>query len=126
MQLCNRCSVCRVEGENSIHVLFECKLSQIIWRKSFPKVMDLFFTTNLEELWQVIFYELQKDKSVELFCIIYWLIWSNRNRCFHDNLCHSPRKIINSVVRMNEEFIQLTREEPRLAGIQNVDWDPPL
>ncbi|XWS07801.1 hypothetical protein CRYUN_Cryun41cG0022000 [Craigia yunnanensis] len=25
---------------------------------------------------------------------------------------------------MNEDFIQITMEEPRQAGIQNVEWEP--
>ena len=124
VQLVNRCNMCFHEGETSRHIIFECRLSQKIWEKICPKVIELLPCSDMDVFWQGVFMHLQKDNLLELFCIT-WLIGSNRNRCFHDSLCHSPRKIINSACILNAKFQQVTRKETIQVREQLIQWKPP-
>ena len=50
IQLPNNCSVCGGNGENSVHVMFDCPLSISIWAGVYPKLnenaMEIFVSKN--------------------------------------------------------------------------------
>ena len=37
----DRCCVCGQDEESSIHVMFECKLSQVVWDNVYPKMNEI-------------------------------------------------------------------------------------
>ena len=116
LQLVNRCCVCDQEGESTFHVMFECKRNCIIWGRVYPRVIELLQRADVGDFWQGLFQQLHRDNSLELFCIICWLIWTNRNRSFHDSICYSPGKIIRSAKFLNNEYIQTTKNEESKIG----------
>ena len=124
LQLVNRCCVGQ-EGESTFHVLFECKLSCIIWGRVYPWVIEFLQRADVGDFWQGLFQQLHRDNSLELFCIICWLIWMNRTRSYHDSICYSPGKIIRSAKDLNDEYIQTTKNDRVHDRQGNIVWTPP-
>ena len=126
LQLVNRCCVCGQEGESTFHVMFECKLSCIIWERVYPQVNEILQSSAMGDFCQVLFQQLYRDNSLEIFCIICWLIWRNKNRSYHDSICHSPGKIICSANSLHDEYIQTIGNERVHDRQVNIVWTPPL
>ena len=78
------------------------------------------------DFWQVLFQKLHRDNSLEIFYIICWLIQRNRNRSYHDSICHSLGKIIRSANSLNDEYIQTIGNERVHDRQVNIVWTPPL
>ena len=79
-----------------------------------------------ESFWQKWFEFLRKASSVETSLIICWLLWNNRNTCWHEHLCKSSTIIVLAAQRIQEDYKSVhCRELPRQHNEQG-QWQPPL
>ena len=70
----DKCCVCRMEGETTMDVMFECELSKAIWNKTYPKVKKVLDAHRSGNFWHVLFQYLYRDNNLELCLITFWLI----------------------------------------------------
>ena len=98
VQMDDVCCVCRQERESLHHLFFECKLSQEVWLQINPNMRR--FISNghdAESFWQEWLDLLKMDGLVETGMIICWLLWNNRNICWHEQLCKTSTAIVLAV-----------------------------
>ena len=81
---------------------------------------------DVGNFWQGLFQQFQLDNSLELFCIICWLIWTNKNKSFHDSICYSSEKIIRSTKSLNDKVHDRQVNivwTPSLEGVLKLNTD---
>ena len=76
--------------------------------------------------WQEWFDLLRKDGSVETGMIICWLLWNNRNTCWHENLCRTPTAIVLAANRIQEDYKSVHCKEQSRPNNEQGQWHPPL
>ena len=105
LEVDNRCSVCGCFGDTFAHIFIFYRLSFGVWQILDLEVM-LSWADNWDNTgdWNHLFANLHEKGHVEMWMIICWLIWKNRNKCFHDKSCKVPRSIVNSAYRLKNEF----------------------
>ncbi|XVE61293.1 hypothetical protein DITRI_Ditri06bG0028400 [Diplodiscus trichospermus] len=55
-----------------------------------------------------------------------WLLWFNRNSCYHDSACQHPKSIVESVKRCLEDFLLIHSSDARKPVTTSaVSWTPP-
>ena len=86
IQIDDRCCICGEFGETVVHVMLKCRFCKEVWAMVYPKLNEI-VNLNLEwgNIWHVIFQQIIKDDYVEIFLTTCWMLWNNRNKCFHDN-----------------------------------------
>ena len=132
IQIDDRCCICGEFGETVVHVMLKYRFCKEVWAMVYPKLNEI-VNLNLEwgNIWHVIFQQIIKDDYVEIFLTTCWMLWNNRNKCFHDNYCLSATKIFSSVNSLISDFKQLNMtgdsaaECQRAAGRESQQWLPP-
>ena len=123
----NNCFVCGGNGENSVHVMFDCPLTRSVWAGVYPKLnenaMEISMSSNF---WLEVLEMFKKDGAVEKFMLTCWLLWMNRNKCLYEQVCKSPRSVMSSVNKLMANYREVnSREEIRNETLQE-QWYPPL
>ena len=54
------------------------------------------------------------------------LLWDNRNKCFHDNRCVSPARIISKATFMINEYTLVNQTSETSTSRESVSWLPPI
>ena len=103
---------CDVSGreENASHILWGCKTAAEVWSATKLKLPFL-LETHLEFLdivWEI------KERSTkvdwELFAIMVWSLWNNRNTIRHEG----RGKIVAKIVRMAVEYAKEVRQSQQV------------
>ena len=55
-----------------------------------------------DNCWEKLIMKSAQVGKVKLFCTILWLLWHNRNKCFHNKHCDLPGILIEKAKRMDE------------------------
>ncbi|XVF64975.1 hypothetical protein PTKIN_Ptkin09bG0209700 [Pterospermum kingtungense] len=63
-------------------------------------------------------------EQLELGLLLCWFQWSNRNICFHDNICKLPNSVFDAASILNDEFITANQPQP-VAPNASSFWQPP-
>ena len=102
LQVEDSCCICGEVGESVVHVMLKCRLYQKVWAMVYPKMNEMVgLHIKLGNIWFVIFQQIIKDNVVKMFLTTCWMLWNNRNKCFHENTCLSATKIfryVNSLI----------------------------
>ena len=62
---------------------------------------------------------------VELFCTVLWLLWHNRNKCFHNKHCDLPEVLKTKANRIMEEFLSRRLQlQGQSLATRTVSWSP--
>ena len=122
----NTCSVYGGNGENSVHVMFDCPLNRSIWAGVYPKLnenaMGLFVSSNF---WLEVLEMFKRDGAVEKIMLTCWLLWKNRNNYLYEQVCKSPKSMMSSVNKLMANYREVySREEVRNETLQE-QWHPP-
>ena len=112
------------------HVLFGCSEVEDIWHRSV-------FYSGWKE-WQKqplsdVFSQVCRDFSVEdveIFCVLAWLIWRNRNMVYHGQEAIGGAKIIETAERFLFEYKSSTNaaalcKAPLVKRVSPATWRPP-
>ena len=95
------CELCKRAPENGIHVLWECGVAQGVWAESLVKLQKC--THGQGDVLQL-FVDLLKRLSIEefeLFLVLAWFIWNQRNSVIHRGKLKDPRQVL----RRAEDFL---------------------
>ena len=85
LQVEDVCSVCGESGESFVHLFFGCRVSMSVWNISYSKMDGIVSRDEgIEFKWEELFQHIVTDNVLEIFMVTCWLIWENRNKCFHD------------------------------------------
>lgn len=80
------CCVCGKDMESLLSCFFYCSCSK------FPFKLNSIQTKM--DLWK---------SSIELFSVLCWMIWRNRNRTFLEYCCNHPRLFLMNIYRVTGE-----------------------
>lgn len=124
----NVCTICYLVGETIEHVIFECHFSNRFWLEFGLFDLSLLpqgqsgvqFWSSLMVLWSA-------SNMLEKTAYLCWMIWFNRNRCFHDNICmFRPSIVCKKASEFCEEYAsvppipKLVISQPPLALYQEL------
>ena len=80
VQVENRCPMCGTEGETLLYIFYECRFNNEVWSMCQPNLPHIegAMWENMSE-WNKVFQRLEDSGVVDLWLIMCWLIWTNRN-----------------------------------------------
>ncbi|CAI9107119.1 OLC1v1006407C1 [Oldenlandia corymbosa var. corymbosa] len=116
-ELCKRgvqvnplCPRCGWQEEDSLHLFFKCEASRDIWALAFPQFGSIFNSTydSLHQ-WFIQWTQSHPAKEeVDLFLIISWRIWLERNDKIWRNQSHDPAvswRLIQNEVTLHKQSL---------------------
>ena len=99
-----KCSVCTLELESTIHALWDCAVAQDIWAGSARKLQKLKHgQPDLLHLMDELLERLSLEE-LELFWTQAWLIWNQRNYLLHGGKLKNPSCLNKRAEEYLEEF----------------------
>ena len=122
----NYCTVCGQPGDTLRHVFLDCNLSKAVWSLCAPEVITAWerFWEEIE-MWSQLLKWLHEKNLVETWMLVVWLLWDNRNHCFHRLSCRIPAEIARIAVRMKEDFLQISSTSENTSHRRPARWTPP-
>ena len=99
-----KCSVCTLEPESTIHALWDCAAAQDIWAGSARKLQK--FKHGQPDLLHLMDELLERLslEELELFWTQAWLIWNQRNSLLHEGKLKNPSCLNKREEEYLEEF----------------------
>ena len=100
----DKCSMCTIELESTIHALWDCAATQDIWARSVRKLQK--FKHGQSDMLQLIEELLERLnlEEIELFWTQAWLIWNQRNSLLHGGKMKNPTCLNKRAKECLEEF----------------------
>ena len=84
LEVDNKCAVCGQLGDSLQHVFMGCKFSEAVWNLCAPEVLTIWESLwDDTDRWGFLLNWLFSKKLVETWMYVVWLIWDNRNHCYH-------------------------------------------
>ncbi|XVE61195.1 hypothetical protein DITRI_Ditri06bG0020100 [Diplodiscus trichospermus] len=124
LQVDNACPVCGCQNESSIHVFYFCIFSKAVWNDLCPEILQVDFSDESQS-WRRAFGLWRSRDIVEQCMNASWLIWINRNNCYHNKTCKNPTAVVRQAMKMHDELIS----SPNTNGIHLQEmvprWEPP-
>ena len=121
------CELCKCALENGIHVLWECGVVRGIWAGSLVKLQK--FPQGQGDVLQLFAELLQRlsTEEFEVFLVVSWLIWNQRNLVIHGGKVKDPRQILKRAEDFLTEYHQAQDQLvlPQNVQQQSSGWQPP-
>ncbi|XVF18972.1 hypothetical protein REPUB_Repub11eG0070400 [Reevesia pubescens] len=76
-----------------------------------------------EDFWKSLSNMASNQGSLTLLFTL-WMMWFNRNQCYHDGVCYSPRKLVENVRRSCSNVAPLPNSN--VVRLSPSNWIPPL
>ena len=119
--------MCGSIGDTPRHIFFECHLVSTVWQ-----LQGLEF--QLEQVgdggnyfcWNEVLESLQESELFDQWLITCWLIWNNRNQCFHNQICKAPQTLVRDASRLKEEFRLALSPCRQVYQLAPPTWSPPI
>ena len=113
-------NLCAVYGES------ECRFSMSLWQISYADILKAGRELGDEiSSWEIFFNLLQEKDPIVTWMITSWLIWKNRNSCYHNNSCRVPAGLVCNAERMKLDFQEAMISIRTGSQIVSNIWDPP-
>ncbi|KAA3482707.1 reverse transcriptase [Gossypium australe] len=117
------CPRCGIGAESMDHVFREYPISNIVWEKldisQYREEPEIEFTE-----WLIWVFARSSPLQCRLFCCGLWAIWSDRNRCIHDNARRSGEEIADFVKSYIMEVTGV-KGKPQIVRSEARGWKPP-
>lgn len=112
---CGRCG----EGEETVvHSLWCCRVAKKVWKCTFWRgVYKSWQISSFADLFGLVAME-GNIKNTELFALICWWFWKDRNEVFHGKKGLEPRQIVEKCLEWQREFsgVMLRRKNLQMGG----------
>ncbi|KAL6189078.1 hypothetical protein ACLB2K_040468 [Fragaria x ananassa] len=112
---CGRCG----EGEETVvHSLWCCRVAKKLWKCTFWRgVYKSWQISSFADLFGLVAME-GNIKNTELFALICWWLWKDRNEVFHGKKGLEPRQIVEKCLEWQREFsgVMLRRKNLQMGG----------
>ena len=107
---------------------FECVFALKIWERVGEWVTPAMEEWRYEEdCREKLIMKSAQVGMVELFCTIFWLLWHNRNKCFHNDHCDLPQVLKTKANKIVEECISRKSQlQGQSLATRTISWSPPL
>ncbi|KAL0009952.1 hypothetical protein SO802_005060 [Lithocarpus litseifolius] len=121
------CELCKRAPKNGIRALWECGVAQGIWAGSLVKLQKC--TQGQGDVLQL-FDDLLKRLSTEefeLFLVLAWFIWNQRNLVIHGGKLKDPRQVLKRAEDFLDEYHQAQEQMLLMLSAQQqiTGWQPP-
>ncbi|XVF12979.1 hypothetical protein REPUB_Repub08aG0167000 [Reevesia pubescens] len=123
--IANVCAVCGFLNESIFHVFFECHFSRSVWMELCPWLLPcLDEWQESSTFWFQLLTKAVLQGHLDTVLFSLWLIWANRNKCFHLSANYTP----SGVCRLVFSLLSETRTAHAAnSGVldQLLRWIPP-
>ena len=106
---------------------YECRFNNEVWSMCQPNLPHIegAMWENMSE-WTRFFQRLEDSGVVDLWLIMCWLIWTNRNQCFYNSSCKRPSGIVKSANQIREDFISASIRVESIQTVSDSVWKSPI
>ncbi|XVF82507.1 hypothetical protein PTKIN_Ptkin16aG0054600 [Pterospermum kingtungense] len=118
------CCICGEHGESAIHVFYECMYSARVWELRWPTMLD-WNVVDERRFWDQALQFWSSINAVEEGLTLCWLLWKNKNSCFHSMTCKTPSTILGTGQVMCKDFEEATIQSGPLFQQGDLRWTPP-
>lgn len=132
LNLCKRnitqipwCPICKKEKESVFHTFYDCKSSKILWDMVFPQLRSIVRPQLSVKNVLIDMAEALKPNDLELFFVLCWLIWSDRNGVVHGREASTVEFKIGWAKKWLLEIKSTLNRETFSAGIKSSHPTPP-
>ena len=123
----NFCAVCGQSGETLRHTFLDCKFSLEVWRSWLPDLTSIWNELwNVTDFWSRLFEWLVGKSQLEMWMLLVWIIWNNRNSCFHNLSCRRHSNIVGTAARMKNDFFSAGATQRFDNQNTRAEWQMPL
>ena len=104
------CSHCNLKAEDGFHALWDCSELLSIWETD---IMWLFCKSKtFSNFYELTHFVLEFDRQPELFAVITWTVWFQRNQLRTSNKAFPLSQVIPSATQMLQEFNEVQLATP--------------
>ena len=118
---CDLCGGCETFG----HILWGCKVAGEVWSNTRLKLPSAVVTPRdfIDVVWEIL--SRRPEIDWELFAVIAWSLWNNRNLVRHGGKSKSLDLIVREVAAYTMEVRQIKEAQNGLASPIGQTWTPP-
>ena len=106
--------------KSSSHILWNCKVTVEVWKEA---KFGLFVLNQLTRDFMDVAWALKErkvDLDWDLFAIMVWLIWNNRNSFKYEGKCNDTKRIAKEACEFGQEVQEVQTSCPRgMASVYN-------
>ncbi|XVF23130.1 hypothetical protein REPUB_Repub13aG0011300 [Reevesia pubescens] len=114
-------STCAVWGgveDSWKHIFFRCHYSHAVWSGiGFWNEVNSFISIAGDNFWFDLLLKAKEKELFNLVCCTLWLLWNNRNTCFHSHKCVYLEVLISSARRI---ALESTNQHENDVGSQGA------
>ncbi|KAK9993929.1 hypothetical protein SO802_023632 [Lithocarpus litseifolius] len=118
----SQCERCRKEDETPLHALWSCSELKLVWALSQWNSRQITGVTNFKELLSWI---LNNQGNPELFGMITWGIWNQRNQVYNHKPCCTSDQLVSQAKERLDEFLAVFPRVPAVEPKPQAVWKPP-
>ena len=119
-----RCNACLTKQESILHVLWECEKFSHVWAPCFNWVRTEYpLLQDMQELINVV---RRRENSLELFGVVAWFIWNQRNKLRLNERGLPTEKFFDAAKGYLSDFqskLQISKVQQQKGSIK---WRPPV
>ena len=121
------CQTCGGGFESIFHAMFECIFSNRVWWICCKWIHEIFQDWFMEgDILERVFIKAAQAKEVEIFCTILWLLWHNKNKVVHEQICQTPDGIVRKAKDILEGIVGEPIHEERTRRELDIQvWQTP-
>uniref|UniRef100_A0A5B7BC05 Reverse transcriptase zinc-binding domain-containing protein n=1 Tax=Davidia involucrata TaxID=16924 RepID=A0A5B7BC05_DAVIN len=123
-----RCRICGAKWETPLHIFVLCSWSKLIWESSEVSILTDKFFLDFRQLFEFMCKSMSVA-NIELWGVIFWLMWGNRNAVVHGRDGKDPLFIILFAKQYLQEYRDaqqlLMVVNPGVARVGAAIWLPP-
>ncbi|OMO64624.1 reverse transcriptase [Corchorus capsularis] len=127
MDVVDSCVVCGTNSETIPHIFFFCPLSRAVWSSLCPWVEDFLddWATG-DQFWNNLFNKAAQLGSLDRVFLTLWVLWGNRNRCYHDQTCATRSKLSATIEFHLRQVSRIQGQGQRTeTHRREIVWTPP-
>ncbi|OMO80722.1 reverse transcriptase [Corchorus capsularis] len=120
------CLVCGGVEYNLYHVFFDCVFSKTVWDIISPWLpVSIVNWVDREDFWDCLLSKASQLGSLDVVCMVLWMIWSNRNKALYEQVCKLPQSLCLAVNRFMFDFDASNRRAIGRPIQEQRVWQPP-
>ncbi|OMO62153.1 reverse transcriptase [Corchorus capsularis] len=128
IEISSTCEMCGAMEDSLFHIFFSCPFSQRVWDTVCPWLRN--YLNNWErrdKSWECLLIKAQNLGTIEIVCVVLWLLWMNRNKVIHERICALPSVLVIKATRLVHEMEQSQCRRENNGVLQRMVhvWSPP-
>ncbi|OMO96399.1 reverse transcriptase [Corchorus capsularis] len=117
----------RILGKEVAEVGARSVMWRLIWGANVVPKVKFFYVAyySWEDFWDCLLSKASQLGSLDVVCMVLWMIWSNRNKALYEQVCKLPQSLCLAVNRFMFDFDASNRRAIGRPIQEQRVWQPP-